>query len=100
MKDLGSPDSYATTKDIVLPNIEGNFEIRPNLIQLIESRPFHGLKSENPHKHLKDFEKYVDTIKVDGVSQEYLRLKLFEFSLLGKALDWLEKEVKPHSLTT
>ncbi|XP_021760331.1 uncharacterized protein LOC110725160 [Chenopodium quinoa] len=29
-----------------------------------------------------------------------LRLKLFPFSLIGKALEWLDKEVKPNSLRT
>lgn len=32
--------------------------------------------------------------------KEFVRLKLFRFSLKGKALDWIDKEVKANSLTT
>ncbi|XP_021736994.1 uncharacterized protein LOC110703498 [Chenopodium quinoa] len=70
------------------------------MITLIERRQFSGAKSESPLNHLREFEKYCNTIKVNGISQEFIRLKLFPFSLIGRALEWLDKEVKPNSLTT
>ncbi|XP_021754597.1 uncharacterized protein LOC110719927 [Chenopodium quinoa] len=67
---------------------------------MIEKRQFTGGKFENPHEHLKEFLKYCDTIKINGVSQEYIRLKMFPFSLMGAAEHWLNKDVPPGSLTT
>ncbi|XP_021725337.1 uncharacterized protein LOC110692616 [Chenopodium quinoa] len=67
---------------------------------MIEKRQFTGGKFENPHEHIKEFLKYCDTIKINGVSQEYIRLKIFPFSLMGAAEHWLNKDVPPGSLTT
>ncbi|XP_021713457.1 uncharacterized protein LOC110681611 [Chenopodium quinoa] len=70
------------------------------MIALIKRRQYSGAKNECPLNHLKEFEKYCNTIKVNGVSQEFIWLKLFPFSLISRALEWLDKEVKPNSLRT
>ena len=101
LKELGTPGAYRASSGIAPPTTEANdFEIRPAMITLIERRQFSGAKHESPLAHLNEFEKYCNTIKVNGVNQEFVRLKLFPFSLIGRALEWLEKEVKPNSLHT
>ena len=101
LKELGIPGAYRFESGIAPPTTPANdFEIRSAMITLIERRQFSGAKHESPLNHLKEFEKYCNTIKVNGVSQEFIRLKLFPFSLIGRALEWLDKEVKPNSLTT
>lgn len=101
LKELGTPGAFEPTCEIRPPTTKANdFEIRLALMQLIVSHPFCGIKHESPHNHLKEFEKYCDTIKVNGASQEDIRIKLFKFSLRGKAMDWLDKEVKTNSLTS
>ncbi|XP_021755467.1 uncharacterized protein LOC110720696 [Chenopodium quinoa] len=101
LKELVTPGAYKYESEIaplLIP--DGDFEIKPAMITLIERKQYGGTKSENPLNHLKDFEKYCNTIMVAGVAQEYIRLKLFPFSLIGRALEWLDKEVKPRSLRT
>nr|GEY70671.1 MAK10-like protein [Tanacetum cinerariifolium] len=52
---------------------------------------FHGLRSEDPNQHLKDFLKLVDSINLDGENRERKRLCLFQFSLRDQASNWLER---------
>ncbi|GJY11188.1 hypothetical protein Tco_0379373 [Tanacetum coccineum] len=51
---------------------------------------FHGLRSEDPDQHLKDFLKLVDSLDLDGDNRERRRLHLFQFSLRDQASNWLE----------
>ncbi|GKD37286.1 zinc finger, CCHC-type containing protein [Tanacetum coccineum] len=52
---------------------------------------FHGLRSEDPNQHLKDFLKLVDSLDLDGANRERMRLHLFQFSLRDQASNWLER---------
>ncbi|GKD24607.1 MAK10-like protein [Tanacetum coccineum] len=52
---------------------------------------FHGLRSEDPNQHLKDFLKLVDSLDLDSENRERTRLCLFQFSLRDQASNWLER---------
>ena len=52
---------------------------------------FHGLRSEDPNQHLKDFLKIVDSIDLDVETRGTTRLRLFQFSLRDQASQWLER---------
>ncbi|GJW66688.1 zinc finger, CCHC-type containing protein [Tanacetum coccineum] len=52
---------------------------------------FHGLRSEDPNQHLKDFLKLVDSLDLDGANKERTHLHLFQFSLCDQASNWLER---------
>ncbi|GJZ94153.1 zinc finger, CCHC-type containing protein [Tanacetum coccineum] len=52
---------------------------------------FHGLRSEDPNEHLKDFLKLVDSLDLDGENKERTRLRLFQLSLHDQASNWLER---------
>ncbi|XP_070047114.1 uncharacterized protein [Nicotiana tomentosiformis] len=62
------------------------------MLTLLEQRGFFtGAPSQNSYKHLKGL---VDTCwgsKQTNISEDALWLRLFPFSLRGKALDWLER---------
>ncbi|GKE65117.1 zinc finger, CCHC-type containing protein [Tanacetum coccineum] len=60
---------------------------------------FHGLWSEDPNQHLKDFLKIVDSLDLDGENRERTRLCLFQFSLRDQASNWLER-LPAGSITT
>nr|GEW49186.1 putative reverse transcriptase domain-containing protein [Tanacetum cinerariifolium] len=60
---------------------------------------FHGLRSEDPNKHLKDFLNLVDSLNLDGENRERTRLHLFQFSLRDQASNWLER-LPAGSITT
>ncbi|GJZ91430.1 hypothetical protein Tco_0663357 [Tanacetum coccineum] len=56
---------------------EGNnvVPLRSDTIQLVQNGcSFHGLRSEDPNQHLKDFLKLVDSLDLDGENRERTRL--------------------------
>nr|GEW89110.1 zinc finger, CCHC-type [Tanacetum cinerariifolium] len=60
---------------------------------------YHGLRSEDPNQHLKDFLKLVDSLDLNGKNRERTRLRLFQFSLRDQASNWLES-LPAGSITT
>ncbi|KAL2901247.1 Chromosome segregation in meiosis protein 3 [Bienertia sinuspersici] len=100
LRDFGAPPPYEDVSGIAAPTTaSNNYEFKANLITLIEGHQFSGAKHENPRAHLKQFLKYCNTIKANGVTPEYIRMSLFKFSLTRKALDWIHW-LPPNSLTT
>ena len=70
------------------------------MIRMIQNTAqFCGLSHENPNRHIDNFLKICDTLRQEGVSKDALRLRLFSFSLLGDALDWVES-LPEDSITT
>ena len=66
--------------------------LRSDTIRLVQSGcAFHGLRSEDPNQHLKDFLKIVDSIDFEVETREMTRLRLFQFSLRDQASQWLER---------
>jgi hypothetical protein len=66
--------------------------LRSDTIRFVQSGcAFHGLRSEDPNQHLKDFLKIVDSIDLDVATRETTRLRLFQFSLRDQASQWLER---------
>ena len=50
---------------------------------------FHGMESENPYAHIKEFEDVCNTFREGGASIDLMKLKLFPFTLKDKAKVWL-----------
>ncbi|GJV69012.1 hypothetical protein Tco_1484521, partial [Tanacetum coccineum] len=66
--------------------------LQSDTIRLVQNGcSFHGLRSEDPNQHLKDFLKLVDSLDLDGDNRERMRLHLFQFSLRDQASNWLER---------
>ncbi|GJU55215.1 reverse transcriptase domain-containing protein, partial [Tanacetum coccineum] len=85
---------------IVVPPILANlFELKIGLLNLVTSIYFHGFENDDPHSHICRFTKITQTVKLNQVSHDVIKLMLFPFSLEGTARDWLEKE-PPNSITT
>ncbi|KAL2900209.1 hypothetical protein RDABS01_025291 [Bienertia sinuspersici] len=100
LRDYGAPGAFSLTSGISPPTTQANdFEFKPTLIQLVSSQPFHRLGSECPQDHLLRFIDLCITVKHNGVTQDYIRLSLFKFSLGSEAAKWLAN-VPPNSLTT
>ena len=60
---------------------------------------FHGLDSESPYLHLKEFEEICATFNDQACSNDIVKLKLFPFSLKDKAKTWLNS-LRPRSIGT
>ncbi|GJU11155.1 reverse transcriptase domain-containing protein [Tanacetum coccineum] len=85
---------------IVVPEINANnFEIKHGLLNLVQNKQFFGHDKEDPHAHIRYFNKITSTMKFPNVPSTSVKLMLFPFSLEGSARIWLEKE-PPQSILT
>nr|GFB50597.1 reverse transcriptase domain-containing protein [Tanacetum cinerariifolium] len=83
---------------IVVPQINtNNFELKQTLINLVQSNQFTG--RQDPHNHLRFFNKVTSTFRHVEVPNTTVKLLLFPFSLEGEARIWLDKE-PPRSILT
>ncbi|GJW53253.1 hypothetical protein Tco_0097338 [Tanacetum coccineum] len=85
---------------IVIPAIlVKNFELKAGLLQLVTSSQFHSFERDDPHAHIRWFNKITSMLKYKNVPHDAIKLMLFPFSLEGGAHIWLEKE-PPRSILT
>nr|GEW33991.1 hypothetical protein [Tanacetum cinerariifolium] len=85
---------------IVIPEITANnFELKHGLINLVQNKQFFGHDKEDPHAHIRYFNKITSTMRIPNVPSLLIKLMLFPFSLEGAAQIWLEKE-PPRSVLT
>nr|GEZ88368.1 reverse transcriptase domain-containing protein [Tanacetum cinerariifolium] len=84
---------------IVPPILTEQFELKHSLINMMTTNQFFGLEKDNPHDHIRWFNKITPTIKYKDVPSSVIKLILFPFSLARAAYRWLEKE-PPCSITT
>ncbi|GJV48537.1 hypothetical protein Tco_1438749 [Tanacetum coccineum] len=76
---------------IVLPEINADhFEIKTNLLQLVQANPFHGLENENHHAHINSFKRITSTLRFRNVPNDVIKLMMFSYSLEGAAKTWYE----------
>ena len=69
-----------------------NFELRTGLITMVQASPFCGLPSEDANAHLQHFLELCDTIVIKDITPDVIRLRLFPFSLVGKAKRWFYQD--------
>nr|GEV69755.1 DNA-directed DNA polymerase [Tanacetum cinerariifolium] len=85
---------------IVVPAIiADNFKLKHGLLTLVQNKQFFGHDKEDPHAHIRYFNKITSTLKFPNVPNTSIKLMLFPFSLEGAAQIWLEKE-PPQSIFT
>ncbi|GKF11673.1 reverse transcriptase domain-containing protein [Tanacetum coccineum] len=100
MKELLRAPTEGYRETIVLPEINADhFEIKTNLLQLVQASPFHGYERENPHAHINSFKRIISTLRFRDVSNDVIKLMMFPYSLEGAAKVWYEKE-PPNSILT
>nr|GEU39695.1 reverse transcriptase domain-containing protein [Tanacetum cinerariifolium] len=68
-----------------------NFGMKNDMIQQVQnSCQFHGLSGDDANKHLDKFLHVTQSIKVNGVTDDALRLYLFPYSLTHHATAWFD----------
>ena len=73
------------------PPIEANkFELKLALITMVQQHQFTGHPSEDPNEHLGRFMRMADTMKLNGVRPDVIKLQLFPFSLRDVAATWFD----------
>ncbi|GJW90172.1 hypothetical protein Tco_0167725 [Tanacetum coccineum] len=82
---------------VITPINANNFELKQTLINLVQSNQFTG--KQDPHNHLRFFNKVTSTFRHLDVPNTPIKLLLFPFSLEGEARIWLDKE-PPRSILT
>nr|GEV79445.1 reverse transcriptase domain-containing protein [Tanacetum cinerariifolium] len=102
--DLPVPN-LRTTKELCQQSLNGrggpitpisiqatNFGLKNDMIQQVQnSCQFHGLPGDDANKHLDKFLHVTQSIKVNGVIDDALRLYLFPHSLTHHATAWFDR---------
>src|SRR3954463_10257249 len=65
------------------------YEIKPALLNLVMREKFSGAGSNDPAAHVNSFVELCEMQKYKDVVGDIIKLKLFPFSLRGKAKEWL-----------
>nr|GFC60889.1 reverse transcriptase domain-containing protein [Tanacetum cinerariifolium] len=66
---------------VILEILAENFEIKTNLLQLVQANNFHGRENDNPHTHISNFKRMTATLKYRDVPNDDIKLMLFSYSL-------------------
>jgi hypothetical protein len=75
---------------IAPPAPEANFyEIKLALLNLVMKEKFSGASTDDVAAHLNNFVELCEMEKYKDVDGDIIKLKLFPFSLRGRAKDWL-----------
>ena len=102
-----NPNAYRSMRDrihpprmsapsCIVPPIE-KMIFKPYLVPLLPT--FHGMESENPYSHMREFKEVCNTFKEETVTVDLMRPKLFPFTLKDKAKIWLNS-LRPRSIQT
>ncbi|GJY40971.1 MAK10-like protein [Tanacetum coccineum] len=90
--DYSKPSHEGYRNTIELPVGNNVVPLRSDTIRLVQNGcSFHGLRSEDPNQHLKDFLKLVDSLDLDGENRERTRMRLFQNSIRDQASNLLER---------
>ena len=65
------------------------YEIKPALLNLVMKEQFSGISTDDAAAHLNNFVELCEMQKYKDVDGDIIKLKLFPFSLRGRAKDWL-----------
>ena len=87
MDDFWRPiiqEEYSTIRQPIVD--ANNFELKPSLITMVQQHHFTG----HPNEHLGRFLRMENTVKLNGVRPEVIKLHLFPFSLRDITATWYE----------
>jgi hypothetical protein len=64
------------------------YEIKSKIIEIVAANLFEGMVSENPYRHIRPFTTLCNTVRQEGVPDEWFKWNLFPYSLAGEAKTW------------
>ncbi|GKC64542.1 reverse transcriptase domain-containing protein [Tanacetum coccineum] len=89
---LRAPTEGYVKAIMVPPVLAEHFKLKYSLINMMTSDQIFRIEKDNPHDHIRWFNKITSTIKYKDVPNSAIELMLFPFSLVGAARCWLKKE--------
>ena len=92
MRDYVMPMVDQNMLPIQLPTINANnFEIKSYVFQMLAMMgQFSGMPTEDPNTHLRNFDQICSTFRINGASDNAIRLRIFSFSLKDRAKAWYD----------
>ncbi|RDY00923.1 hypothetical protein CR513_15837, partial [Mucuna pruriens] len=89
LKELATPNVVYQLWCFQYPQLKPaqTYELKSGLIHLLPK--FHGLAREDPHKHIKVLHVVCSIMRPQGIIEDYIKMKAFQFTLDGAAKDWL-----------
>nr|GEX62187.1 reverse transcriptase domain-containing protein [Tanacetum cinerariifolium] len=101
MEELLQAPTEGYGEAIVILKINADhFEIKTNLLQLVQADPYHGFERENPHTHINNFKRITSTLKFRDVPNDVIKLMMFPYSLEGSARVWMNKTSRENTSKT
>nr|GEV88984.1 reverse transcriptase domain-containing protein [Tanacetum cinerariifolium] len=93
MEELLQAPTKGYGEAIVIPEINADhFEVKTNLLQLVQANLYHGFERENPHTHINNFKRITSTLKFIDVPNDAIKLMMLLYFLEGNARVWYDKE--------
>ena len=91
MEEIFRPIIQEKYSAVRQPPIEANnFELKPALITMVQQHQFTGHPLEDQNEHLGRFKRMENTVKLNGVRPDVIKLQLFPFSLRDVAATWFD----------
>ena len=91
MEDFWRPVIQEEYSVVRQPAIEvNNFELKPALITMVQQNQFTGHPTKDHNEHMGRFLRMANTVKLNGVRPEVIKIHLFPFSLRDIAATWYE----------
>ena len=80
MEDFWRPNIQEEYSAIRQPTVDANnFELKPALITMVQKHQFIGHPPEDPNEHLGRFLRMANTVKLNGMRAEVIKVHLFHF---------------------
>nr|GEW92645.1 reverse transcriptase domain-containing protein [Tanacetum cinerariifolium] len=100
MEELLQAPTEGCGEAIVIPETNADhFEIKTNMLQLVQANPYHGFERENPHTRINNFKRNTSTLKFRDVPNDVIKLMIFPYSLDKSTRVWYDKK-PPNSILT
>ncbi|CAN6576807.1 unnamed protein product [Malus baccata var. baccata] len=97
LEDFAQPIIPNSPSCILLSTEARNYDLKSSHFHMLPS--FYGIPNEDPLAHVKEFYNVVSGLRLQGVSEANLRMRVFPYTLKDRAKSWL-MTLAPGSLTT
>ena len=64
------------------------YEIKARIIKMAATNPFRGMETDNLYRHIKHFTTLCNTVRQEGVPDDWFKWNLFPYSLADEAKTW------------